>query len=291
MKFSIVTPAYNMEGWIAQTIEGVLGQEGDFEIEYILADGGSTDATRSIFESYQKKLSDPRITMTAFSGKDGGMYDAINKGFARATGDIFAWINADDCYQPGAFAAIANTFETFPDIKWIKGISDFTDTERRRTRFGKCTLYRQDWLADGIYGQESYFVQQDAVFWRAGLWKKISPMPEHYRLAADYWLWMHMAKHAPLWSLNVHVSDFMKRKGQMSESTDTYKREQWNARPHRSLKAWGARLFFSPQSRLGKQFEPLFLWLYPRIFMRGNEQYLTIENDRAVKKPARSFVV
>jgi glycosyltransferase involved in cell wall biosynthesis len=217
-----------------------------------------------------------------------GMYEAINRGFAQATGDIYAWINADDLYQPGAFAAVANTFHTFSEIEWLKGICSTVDMDSKVTALGHCYVYRQDWLAKGIYGQESYFVQQDSVFWKAALWKEVAPMPKEYRSAADYWLWIQMAKHAPLWSLNVPVSCFRKREGQISKGIAKYKAEQWDARPRRSTAAWIARLFFTPQSRLGKPFEKFFLWLYPFLF--GRQEYIEYTDGMPTKKLAQSYL-
>ncbi|HEY4500327.1 MAG TPA: glycosyltransferase, partial [Candidatus Paceibacterota bacterium] len=100
MKFSIVTPVYNGQAHIRETIESVLSQEGDFEIEYFIMDGGSTDATVEIVLEYASR--DKRVSV--FSEKDSGMYDAVNKGFFKATGDVYAYINSDDVYEPGAFA-------------------------------------------------------------------------------------------------------------------------------------------------------------------------------------------
>lgn len=298
MKFSIVTPAYNMAPWISRTIETVLDQAGDFDIEYIVMDDGSKDNTASVAREYQQKvergtypIKARSITMQVVTQENSGMYEAINRGFAMATGDIFAWINADDTYAPGAFAAMAKTFTAFPEIQWLKGIAHIVDTNWQKQRDGNCTIYRQDWLAAGIYGQESYFVQQDSVFWKAELWNKVAPMPKQYRSAADYWLWVQMAKHAPLWSLNLHVSNFMKREGQISKGVSKYKGEQWDTRPRRSLKAWGAKLFFTPQSRLGKRYERFFLWLYPYLYMHQPMEYIEIQDGIPTKQLARSYIV
>ena len=297
MKFSIVTPAYNMEAWIHKTIETVLMQEGDFEIEYIVMDDGSKDGSAAIAREYAEKVKSgaypvrcTRVDMQMISQENTGMYEAINRGFARATGDIFAWINADDTYQPGAFAAMAKTFAAFPDILWLKGITDTVGEQWEKQRTGHSRLYRQDWLAEGIYGREAYFVEQDSVFWRKELWQKVAPMPKHYRSAADYWLWVQMARHAPMWSLKFPISNFMKREGQISKGVSKYRKEQLETRPHRPLHAWLPRVFFSPQSRLYPKGQAFFEWLYPLLFMRGNEEYIDIAGGVPVKTRATTFV-
>lgn len=296
MKFSIITPAYNMEPWISRTIETVLDQAGDFDIEYIIIDDGSKDGSASVAREYAAEVEGGvypikarSVTMQVISQENTGMYEAINRGFARATGDIFAWINADDTYAPGAFEAMAATFKTFPEIQWLKGITDVVNDKWEKQYTNNCNLYRQDWLAAGVYGMEAYFVQQDSVFWRRELWQKVAPMPKHYRSAADYWLWLQMAKHAPLWSLNVHVSNFMKRAGQISSGISKYKREQREARPHRSLAAWCARLFFWPESHF-TALKPFFLWLYPVLFMRQHKEYIDFNEGKPVKKLATSYI-
>ena len=101
MKISIVTPSYNGLRFLNAAAQSVLTQTGDLELEWIVVDGGSTDGT----VDYLRKLTDPRVHWT--SEPDGGQSHAINKGLARATGDVVAWLNTDDVYTPGALNAVA----------------------------------------------------------------------------------------------------------------------------------------------------------------------------------------
>jgi glycosyltransferase involved in cell wall biosynthesis len=98
MKFTIVTPSYNQGRFIERTVRSVLEQEGDFQLEYLVIDGGSTDETVSVLERYRDRLS-------YISEPDEGQSEAINKGFARATGDVVAWLNSDDVYLPARSSA------------------------------------------------------------------------------------------------------------------------------------------------------------------------------------------
>lgn len=303
MKFSIVTPAYNMDRWISETIESVLSQKGNFEIEYIIVNDNSTDNTESIINEYVTKVNNGSYHLKCksvsmkyiYRDKNGGMYDAINHGFSNATGDIYAWINADDVYASGAFEAVTNAFTAFPEIKWLKGITSTIDKDSSPIRNGVCHIFHQDWVSKGIYGQEAYFIEQDSVFWKKSLWTEIGYMPAHFRLAADYWLWIQFAQHAPLWSLNTPLSFFRKREGQLSKNIAGYKGEQKMIRPLKSLTAWKARLFFSPQSRLTVLFPRLnkfFIWLYPIVFTdMFPEEYIEIENEVPQKRSARSYIV
>jgi glycosyltransferase involved in cell wall biosynthesis len=275
-----------MEDWIQKTIDTVLSQAGDFEIEYIVIDDGGKDTSAAIAEKCKaelehgtRKIFCKGITMQVIRQENTGMYEAINRGFARATGDIYAWINADDLFEPGALDAMHAVFLKYPDIEWVKGISATIEEDGSRSREGHCRIYHRDWLANGIYGQEAYFVEQDSVFWRASLWKKIGGMPARYRSAADYWLWIQFAKHARLWSFDAKISCFRKRAGQISKGVAKYKAEQWDARPKRPVSSWPVRIFFASQAHVGSWSLPFYLALYPLVF-RGSREYITPTYER-----------
>ena len=229
--FSIVTPSCNSEDFIAETIESVISQSGDFSIEYIIIDNCSTDGTVEIIRRYQKDLKSGlrplncnSVTMHYISENDSGMYEAINKGFNLATGDIYAWINADDLYLNGCFNLIGKVFNTYADIRWVKGITSFINEDSTIYKAGKCYLYAREWIEVGLYGPVLYFIQQDSVFWRKDLWQKSGGVKSSLRLAGDYDLWKRFARIEPLYSVNAFVSCFRKTCNQKSENIDEY----WN---------------------------------------------------------------
>lgn len=302
MKFSIITPVLNMERFIASTIESVLSQEGDFSIEYIIVDD-STDETPAIVSAYAKKIADgvypikcASITMHHMKRTTGhSMYSAINDGFAIATGDVYAWINADDMYRPGAFAIIARSLATFPDIQWIKGITGTIDENGKELKPGVCTTYIQQWIVEGMYGQEAYFIEQDSVFWRKELWKKSGEIPKALTHAGDYWLWREFARRAPLVSLNAPISYFRKRAGQMSKDVAGYKKEQYAIRPRRGLLAMWCRVFFAGRARITRMFpntEPLFMLLYPLFFLFTTRvEYMNIRDGVPKLRQTNKYVI
>ncbi|MDZ8108090.1 MAG: glycosyltransferase family 2 protein [Nostoc sp. DedQUE12a] len=104
MKISIITPVYNSEKTLEQTILSVINQTPSSELEYIIIDGGSTDKTLEIIQKYSNRIN------IVVSEKDKGTYDAMNKGISLATGDIIGIINSDDWYNDGALKNVEEVF-------------------------------------------------------------------------------------------------------------------------------------------------------------------------------------
>ena len=232
MKFSIVTPTYNCEKYLIETIESILSQKGKFDIELIFVDNLSSDNTLNIIKNYQNLITEKQyeihcnsINLKIISEMDYGMYDALNKGFSIATGDIYAWANSDDIYFPGAFEVVSDVFYKFPEIQWLKGITSYIDENSKITRFGRCYMYFQKWIRKGIYGRKLYFIQQSSTFWRPELWKKVNGLDSHLKLAGDFGLWIKFAKYTPLYSLNYFTDCFRFRNGQLSENKEKYFKE------------------------------------------------------------------
>jgi glycosyltransferase involved in cell wall biosynthesis len=120
MRFSIVTPSYRNSQWLKLCIASVADQSG-VECEHIVQDSCSDDGTQDWLQQ------DPRVR--AFIEKDGGMYDAVNRGYRRATGDILAYLNCDEQYLPGALGAVRDFFEAHPQIEVALAGTIITDGE------------------------------------------------------------------------------------------------------------------------------------------------------------------
>lgn len=238
LRFSIVTPAFNSEKFIGETIESVISQAGSFSIEYLIMDGGSTDGTREIVQRYQKLLLEnsypiqcDEVIIHWYSEKDDGMYDAVNKGFNNASGDIYAWINSDDIYLPGAFNTIAAVFTKYPELEWLKGISSCISSNSAIYAVGHWNLYAQEWIAKGVYGRWLCFIQQDSVFWRRNLWEKVHEIDHSLKLAGDYYLWVMFSRYAPLVSVKAYLSCFRIVESQLSCNMSGYQKEMTGVCP------------------------------------------------------------
>src|SRR5580698_4334684 len=118
VKFSIITPSFRSSAWLKLCIASVADQQG-VEMEHIVQDSCSDDGTQDWL------LRDQRVK--AFVEKDGGMYDAVNRGYRRATGDILAYLNCDEQYLPGALAAMKKFFTAHPRVEVALAGSIVTD--------------------------------------------------------------------------------------------------------------------------------------------------------------------
>jgi glycosyltransferase involved in cell wall biosynthesis len=117
-KITVVTPSFNQARYLEDTIRSVLDQ-GYPNLEYIIIDGGSTDGSADLIRRYEKQLT------YWVSEKDNGLYDAIQKGFARSTGEIMTWVNADDMYHKQCLFTVAGIFQKFDQVKWLMGANTF----------------------------------------------------------------------------------------------------------------------------------------------------------------------
>ncbi len=183
---SVVTPSYNQVQFLEATIRSVLEQD-DARIEYILIDGGSTDGSLEVIQRYADRLA------YWVSEPDRGQTDAINKGFARAKGEILAWLNSDDTYLPGAVGEATNYLVSHPEAGMVYGDANLVD-ERGQVmgRFpARQTDYRR--LRRGYV-----HIPQQTAFFRASLWKQVGPLDPTFFFAMDYDLWVRLARLAPL---------------------------------------------------------------------------------------------
>jgi glycosyltransferase involved in cell wall biosynthesis len=183
---SIVTPSFDQAKFLERTMQSVFAQTYS-NLEYIVVDGGSRDHSKEIIEKYSSKLA------WWVSEKDCGQTEAINKGFAHANGEILAWLNSDDTYQPNAVFEAVEFLQDNPEIGLVYGDANFIDENDRVVgRFPA----RQTDLAGLRRGY--VHIPQQASFFRGDLWKKVGPLDESFFFAMDYDLWVRLAKTSQL---------------------------------------------------------------------------------------------
>jgi glycosyltransferase involved in cell wall biosynthesis len=183
---SVVTPSFNQVQFLEETIQSVLGQEYP-RLEYIIVDGGSTDGSDAIIRKYASRLA------WWVSEPDSGQTDAINKGFAHARGDIFAWLNSDDTWMPGAVSQAVRIFADHPQLGLVYGDANYiNEGDRVLGRFPAAqTDYRR--LRQGYV-----HIPQQAAFFRADLWRSAGPLDTKLYFAMDYDLWLRISRVAPI---------------------------------------------------------------------------------------------
>ena len=178
---SIVTPSFNQAAFLEQTMQSVLEQDYP-RIEYIVVDGGSTDNSVNIIRKYESKLA------WWVSEKDSGQADAINKGFARATGEVIAWLNSDDYYLAGTVSAAIKIFEEYPEVVLVYG--NMLSVDKNGKTFNTLNykqLTLEDLLCFQIIGQPAVFIRRSAL--RAA--GKLDPT---FHFMLDHHLWIRIAQ-------------------------------------------------------------------------------------------------
>ena len=166
---SIITVVYNGEKYLEQTINSVINQTYD-NIEYIIIDGDSQDNTLEIIKKH-----DQRISYWS-SEPDKGIYDAMNKGLSRASGDIVAFLNADDWYELDAIESIVNVFLGNNNVDFVFGDVIQLDPVSKEERTYRVRLNEAKRLMP--FGHPALFVKTD-------IHKKI-PFDLSFKIAADY---------------------------------------------------------------------------------------------------------
>ncbi len=209
MKFSIVTPSFNQVRYLEKTLQSVLNNE-DINIEYIVIDGGSTDGSIDIIKKYAHRLA------YWCSEPDGGQYDAVNKGFQHATGDILAWVNSSDLYLPWTLPTVRDIFHKFPETQWVTSLMRLSvDGWGRFSGFCTAPGFSRNSFIQGLGG--SSFIQQESCFWTRSLWDKIGGrIPDDYRFAGDFHLWSLFFEHAPLTGVDCPLAAFRYHASQRS---------------------------------------------------------------------------
>lgn len=216
-RISVVTPSYNQAAFLRKTLDSVLNQDYP-DLELIVIDGGSTDGSAEMLQSYSARLT------FWISEPDRGQSHALNKGFARASGDILTWLNSDDVLLPGALHAVGEIFAQYPQIDWLTGQPANIDvddhlrvTPLKVGRFRR--LIRRGWY----HGRGLGFIRQEGTFWRRSLWERAgAAIDETRHYAMDDALWRRFAAHADLVSVDRPLAAFRTQPQQKTAQLERY---------------------------------------------------------------------
>lgn len=178
---TVITPSFNQANYIEQTLRSVLEQAYP-NLEYFVMDGGSTDGSVEIIQRYANRLAG------WVSEGDRGQADAVNKGLARARGEIIGWLNSDDLYRPGAIQGAVNTFRAHPKAVLVFSDVEAIDSTGQITnvmRYGNWSL--DDLMTFHIIGQPGVFLR-NSVLEQAGL------LDLNYHFMLDHHLWLRIVQ-------------------------------------------------------------------------------------------------
>lgn len=209
-KITVVTPSYNQGAFLEDTILSVLSQQYP-NLEYIIIDGGSTDNSVQIIKKYEQQLA------YWVSEADNGLYDAVQKGFSRSTGELMCWINSDDMHHRKSLVTVAELFAALPGINWIMGANTFYD-EAGKMFVPDPDMFYHRWSKWRMYDLDGRFIQQESVFWRRSLWEKAGGYVDAgLSLAGDADLWLRFFRHDRLYTTTLMLSGFRVRRSQKSK--------------------------------------------------------------------------
>lgn len=179
---TIITPSYNQGRFIRDTIESVLSQNYP-RIEYIIIDGMSGDDTLNIVREYEDRL-------TFICEKDQGQSDAINKGFRMAKGEIIAWLNSDDVYEPDCIQRAVLEFQKHPDLGLVYGDGYIIDEKGKKVKRFETVQEFCRW--DLIHVQD--YILQPAAFFKKSCLEEAGYLDPSLHWCMDWDLWIRLSK-------------------------------------------------------------------------------------------------
>lgn len=201
-RISLITPSYNQAEFLEQTIQSVLAQNYP-NLQYCIIDGGSTDGSDAIINRYRDQLD------FAIIEPDDGQTQAINKGLARADGDIVGWLCSDDLLLPGALHTVGQHFANNPQSTWVAGGCRMVHPDGS---FAEDNLPVGTFTLEGILlrtPENTFNLPQPGVFWKRSLHDALGLLDEslHYCMDFEFWLRLIHAGHKPV-VLDATLADY-----------------------------------------------------------------------------------
>lgn len=193
---SVITPSYNQASFVRETIESVLKQDYP-NIEHIIIDGGSTDGTIAVLQSFAH-LGD---RLRYVSEPDGGQSHAINKGLNMAKGQIIGWLNSDDTYLPGAIRTAVEMFRDRPYYAVVYGKANYINESSQVTGSFNVQPFDKERLF------ETCIICQPAAFIRRDVFVRMGGVDESLKFCMDYDLWIRISNEYPLGYIDEYLAN------------------------------------------------------------------------------------
>lgn len=244
MKLSVVTPSLNQARYLAECLDSVraaAAQAGSHEVEHIVVDGGSSDGTVDLLRG--------RNDVRWVSETDNGQSHAINKGLAMASGDILAYLCADDLYEPDAVQKVLCAFADHPDTDVVYADFYFLEGDSGRKRHKSAKSFRPD----GLRNRNP--LGQPAVWWRRRVYEKFGGFDEslHFCMDHEYWLrlgtkvrWHYVPEALAVSRLHADAKTSRQLPAMWRETAQMLTRDGWRLKPWwdaLAMAAWGRHYY------------------------------------------------
>lgn len=206
---SIVTPSLNTGAFIEETLRSVEQQDYPY-VEHIVLDSGSTDETMAILARY------PSVRVV--TGAPHGVSEKVNLGFSIASGEIIAWMNADDFYLPGAISKAVDALTRNPGVAVV--YCNSLEVDERSVEIGRERTKQASWqemLVRGYITAGGAFIRREAL-------ERVGPLDARYPMVQDWDLFLRISKQFPILYVDDWWSAFRTRQGQRS---DLYTHDFW----------------------------------------------------------------
>jgi len=269
-KVSVLVPSLNQDRFLVKALATVAKQEYA-PLEVIIGDGGSTDHTRRVVESYG-----PLVTRF-ISGPDRGQLDGLEKAIGAATGDIFYWMNADDALMPGALSFVADTFSSDPALEVIFSDSYAFDEERK-------SVFASNHVSNlGFWPHFLYYRQlpSEGVFWRASITQQVFPLDHSLRICTDYSFFLALRYgHRCRW-VPRRLGLFRIQAAQASQRyRDRIEEERRSIRQRMCQRVGITQKQFERLQRLWRPWYALTQRVYPRVYVAARYLRRKLTGDR-----------
>jgi glycosyltransferase involved in cell wall biosynthesis len=250
----LLTACRNAAETIEATFASIISQKDeyadvDFFLHYHVQDGASTDGTLNIITAWAEKFNALSwCSFTYTSEQDGGMYDAIAKGFSALENippDAYmGWINADDRLLKGGLAIVARIAKEYPKVCWLGGTWTTIDISGNVLEHSENQYFPQDIIRNGLCDCVFWPVlQQEGSFWKKKIWDAVGGLDTSFRLAGDWDLWRRMAHIVQYTHIDYPIGAFCRRDGQLSSTG--YIDEIKSRSPESKRRSAAQRLLFS----------------------------------------------